>query len=245
MTILVTRPSPAGEALVSALCARGQNAVSAPLIRIQPGGELPLLTTKMAALSPGDALFLLSKNAVYHANKQLIQQNYLWSDKFCYYGIGQSTAQYFQTLTGLPAAFMSGGETSEHLLTRPDLQTLTGRRILLLRGNGGREHLAQTLRERGADVNYCECYRREPVEYNGGECALQWQKQQVNTLVVTSGEMLQLLRQLIPPAHISWLFQCRIVVVSDRLAAAAHSLGWQHIIIARSADNEALLQALQ
>ncbi|HCM62979.1 MAG TPA: uroporphyrinogen-III synthase [Morganella sp. (in: Bacteria)] len=245
MTILVTRPSPAGEILVSALRARGQNAISAPLIRIQPGDDLPLLTTKMAALSPGDALFLLSKNAVYHANKQLIQQNYLWSDKFCYYGIGQSTAQYFQTLTGLSAAFMSGGETSEHLLTHPDLQTLTGRRILLLRGNGGREHLAQTLRERSADVNYCECYRREPVEYDGGEYALRWQKQQVNTLVVTSGEMLQLLRQLIPPAHLSWLFQCRIVVVSDRLATIAHSLGWQHIIIARSADNEALLQALQ
>ena len=146
MTILVTRPSPAGEALVSALRSRGQDALSAPLIRISPGHELPLLIAKTEALSPGDALFLLSKNAVYHANEQLIQQNYLWSDKLCYYGIGQSTANCFEQLTGLPAAFMPGGETSEHLLALPDLQDMTGRRALLLRGNGGREHLAQTLR---------------------------------------------------------------------------------------------------
>jgi uroporphyrinogen-III synthase len=68
----------------------------------------------------------------------------------------------------------------------------------------------------------------------------------VTTLVVTSGEMLQQLWSLIPQWYRErWLLRCRIVVVSERLARQARELGWQDIQVADSADNDALLRALQ
>ena len=59
--------------------------------------------------------FLLSKNVVYHANEQLIQQNYLRSDKL-YYGLIPTNC-WEQLTDYLPPLCLSGGETSEHLLT--------------------------------------------------------------------------------------------------------------------------------
>lgn len=68
----------------------------------------------------------------------------------------------------------------------------------------------------------------------------------VTTLVVTSGEMLQQLWSLIPQWYRErWLLHCRVVVVSERLALQARELGWQKIQVADSADNDALLRALQ
>lgn len=75
---------------------------------------------------------------------------------------------------------------------------------------------------------------------------MRWQSCGISTLVITSGEMLQQLWSLIPPRyHASWLLRCRILVVSERLARQAHHLGWQDIQVADSADNNALLRALQ
>lgn len=245
MKILVTRPQPAGIALVDALRSQGKSAWNAPLINISPGSELEQLPEKLHHLNKDDFVFLLSKNAVYHANEYLHQRNMNWSDKLKYYGIGRSTAQYFNALTQRPILWSEQGETSEVLLTLPSLQDVSGKRILLLRGNGGREHLATTLIERGAQIDYCECYKREPVCYQGDEFSQYWQQIGIDTLVVTSGEMLHHLYELIPDDdRKAWLNHCLLLVVSERLAKIARELGWHDIIIAKSAENNALLQAL-
>mgnify|MGYP001103918493 FL=1 len=115
-----------------------------------------------------------------------------------------------------------------------------------MRGNGGRELLGETLRERGADVTFTECYQRCAKHYDGAEEAMRWHARGINTLVVTSGEMLQQLWSLIPLWYReNWLLRCRLLVVSERLANQARELGWQDIRIADNADNDALLRALQ
>ena len=120
--------------------------------------------------------------------------------------------------------------------------------------SGGRVRLAAgtlygalaTLTERGARVTFCECYQRSAKHYDGAEEAMRWQSRGVTTLVVTSGEMLQQLWSLIPQWYREqWLLHCRVVVVSERLALQARELGWQKIQVADSADNDALLRALQ
>ena len=132
------------------------------------------------------------------------------------------------------------------LLQLPELQTIAGKKALILRGNGGRELLAETLTARGADVTLCECYQRCAIHYDGAEEAMRWQSREVNTLVVTSGEMLQQLWTLIPLWYRErWLLTCRLLVVSERIAKLAQELGWQDIQVADGADNDALLRALQ
>ncbi|MGP8846919.1 uroporphyrinogen-III synthase, partial [Enterobacter hormaechei] len=82
-------------------------------------------------------------------------------------------------------------EISEVLLQLPELQNIAGKRALILRGNGGRELIGETLTARGADVDFCECYQRSAKYYDGAEEAMRWQSRGVTTVVVTSGEMLQ------------------------------------------------------
>lgn len=246
MSILVTRPSPAGEQLVSRLRALGQVAWSFPLIEFSQGRELPLLTEQLHALREGDLLFALSQHAVEFAHAQLQQEGQTWPLSPGYFAIGRTTALALHTVSGIDIRYPRDRETSEVLLQLPELQSVAGKRALILRGNGGRELLGETLRERGAEVKFSECYQRCTRHYDGAEEAMRWHQRGVTTLVITSGEMLQQLWSLIPPWYReNWLLRCRLIVVSERLANLARELGWQDIRVADNADNDALLRALQ
>lgn len=244
MKVLVTRPEPACSELITAITTKGGEAFASPLIRIGPGAELNTLIPQLDSLTANDLVFLLSKNAVEYANLTLEQMGRSWSDKLSYYGIGRSTGQYFQQVTGKDIRWAEQGETSEILLTHPELQFLEGKNALLLRGNGGRELLASTLRARSAQVSYCECYTRYPVDYDKALFNQQWFQTGITDVVITSGQMLALLEELITEEYQTWWFSRRLLVVSERIADQARRGGWQKVCVANSADNNALLEAL-
>lgn len=246
MTILVTRPSPSGEQLVSRLRALGRVAYHAPLIDFAPGGDLPKLPQALQQLNDGDLVFILSQHSVSYANSVMGRVGLPWPARLAYYAIGRNTALAMHRISSLPVEYPREQEISETLLLLPALQNLDGKQALILRGNGGRELLGNSLSERGGAVSYYECYQRSPVHYDGSEQSAHWQRAGVDTLVVTSGEMLQQLYTLVPDYYrSSWLLRCRLVVVSERLATLAQELGWSTIRVADNADNDALIRALQ
>ncbi len=150
----------------------------------------------------------------------------------------------FKKLTNLPIQISQLGENSEKLLALPSLKYLKGKKSLLLRGNGGRELIAKTLQLRGSDIDYCECYQRQPIKYDTTLFQLKCQNANIKTIIVTSGEMLNLLFNLITKDYKSWLLSLHLIIVSTRLANTANQLGWQSIKIAKSAQNYALIEAL-
>lgn len=244
MTILVTRPEPSASALVARLRQIGKQAWSFPLIDYLPGRELAQLPQRLAILGPEDLLFAVSHQAIRFSAPVMQQQNAVWPT-LSYYAIGRRTALDLHQASGRNVDYPQGIATSETLLNMPSLRDLHGKRALILRGNGGRDLLAETLSQRGAMVDLLECYQRRPCDYQGAEEAVRWRKQGITTLVVTSGEMLQHLYSLFPAVdRREWLLHCRLVVVSDRLATLAAELGWQSVTVADGADNDALLRAL-
>ncbi|AHG20425.1 uroporphyrinogen-III synthase [Chania multitudinisentens RB-25] len=246
MTILVTRPSPAGEQLVCRLRAHGRIAYHAPLIDFAPGVDLPRLPQGLALLNAGDLVFVLSQHAVSYAYSVINRAGLQWPSHLSYYAIGRPTALAMHRICSLPVEYPREREISETLLLLPALQKLAGKQVLIMRGNGGRELLGDTLRERGAAISYYECYQRSPIHYDGNEQSAHWQRAGVDTLVVTSGEMLQQLYTLVPDYYrSSWLLGCHLIVVSERLATFAQELGWSTIRVADNADNDALMRALQ
>ncbi|AVR01803.1 uroporphyrinogen-III synthase [Pluralibacter gergoviae] len=246
MSILVTRPSPQGENLVSRLRALGREAWSFPLIEFSPGRELSALGGHLAALGEGSLLFALSQHAVAFANARLAQDGLSWPTLPDYFSVGRTTALALHQVSGKEVRYPLDREISEVLLQLPELQNIAGKMALILRGNGGRELLGENLTQRGADVTFCECYQRCNRHYDGAEEAMRWQRRGVTTLVVTSGEMLQQLWTLTPQWYRdSWLLGCELLVVSERLAQLARELGWRNIRVADGADNDALLRALQ
>jgi len=246
MNILVTRPFPAGEALVSRLRALGREAWSFPLIEFTPGRELARLPALLDALTPDDLLFAVSQHAAHYAGAELKRLGKPWPQNVNAFAIGRTTALALHQPSGLHVSYPRDREVSEVLLQLPELQNVAGKQALILRGNGGRELLAETLVERGANVTFCECYQRCTKIYDGTEEAWRWQSRGIDTLVVTSGEMLDQLYALIPEWYrTNWLLRCRLVVVSERLATLARERGWQDILVADNADNDALLRVLQ
>lgn len=245
MSILVTRPSPAGEQLVNRLRACGKSAWHLPLIDFTPGNDLPNLSQCLGELSSCDLLFIVSTHAINYAHYWLMRQGISWPSKLHYFAIGRSTGIRLHGLSGLPVSYPDMGETSEDLLRMPALTRIYGKHALILRGNSGRELLDQTLRQRGVQTTYCECYRRSLIQYDGEEQGQRMQTLGIDTLVITSSEMLQQFYTLMPEYYRRvWLTQCRLMVVSERLAMLARQLGWTDIVVANAANNDALMRVL-
>ncbi|MCX8959001.1 uroporphyrinogen-III synthase [Erwinia psidii] len=246
MTILITRPAPAAEKLVQRLRQAGKAAWSMPLIEFTAGRELDSLPGRLAGLQAGDLVFIVSQQAVHYAERALAKNDRCWPANLNYYAIGRATGQAFHAASGRDVVWPEGRETSEVLIQLPALQQIAGKQALILRGNGGRDLLAETLRQRGANVQFVECYQRSAKQYQGATEGRRWRNLGITTLVVTSGEMLEQLFSLFPnDDRQEWLLHCRVIVVSERLATRARELGWRDIRVAEGADNDALLRALQ
>lgn len=244
MTILITRPGEAGQELVMMLDQRGIKAYHTPLLQILPGRELSLLPNYLKKLRSGDLIFAVSVNAVNYANEILCKTGLSWPNNVTYLSIGKTTATAFSKVTHNPVVYPKSREESEQLLALAELSTVSGKQALILRGNGGRKLLGQTLQQRGVSVIYCECYQRAVIDYDVKEIINQWQIQHIDTIVITSNELLFQLFNLVPFDQREWLIQCRLIVVSERIAKMASQLGWYNVSIVNSANNSRLLKAL-
>src|SRR6185295_12379471 len=80
------------------------------------------------------------------------------------------------------------GADSEALLAAPELADVTGKRVLIVRGEGGRALLGNMLAARGATVNYAECYRRVRPVADAAPLIADWQRGLIHAVTVSSAE---------------------------------------------------------
>ncbi|MGD8957651.1 MAG: uroporphyrinogen-III synthase, partial [Chromatiaceae bacterium] len=134
---------------------------------------------------------------------------------------------------------------SEGLLALPGMQDMQGRSVLILRGNGGREHLADTLRQRGAEVVQVEVYRRQTPQRNAAAASLvqNWE-QLVDVVLASSNAILDNLFTMLGETGAPKLCKTPLVVVSQRMAAHAVERGCEMVDVANSARDEDVLVAL-
>ncbi len=132
---------------------------------------------------------------------------------------------------------------SESLLALPQLADLNGRRVLIVRGTGGRALLGNTLIERGAEVAYAEVYRRNLPEIDPLPLLARW-PQDVQVATATSGEILGNLLTLVGRGGRELLLATPLVVVSERTATDARRLGFAQVELAERATDEAIVAAI-
>ena len=244
MAVLVTRPDERGEQLVEMLVKAGIVALHLPLFQITRGAELNELPAKLARLKPGDYVFAVSKNAVDFADKAIKNTGFKWRDDLSYFAVGKSTAQYFVAMTEMAVHYPTTQENSEGLLQLSMMQDLSEKTVLILRGNGGREFFAEQAQQRGGSIEIVECYRREPLVYNQAEQTSLCKRAGVQTIVVTSAEILTQLVDFVPQSEHNWLKSCHLITVSERIAHLAQALDWQQVTVCPCSDNRTLLQTL-
>ncbi|MBC9252779.1 uroporphyrinogen-III synthase [Pseudomonas alcaligenes] len=247
--LLLTRPAAENAALSTALAAAGVFSSSLPLLEIEALAPTPEQRALLADLGRYNALIVVSKPAA-RLGLELIQQ--VWPQPpagQCWFSVGAGTAQLldaYLTPHGLAACYPASGDDSEALLALPQLrQALAGAapRVLILRGEGGRELLAETLRERGVMVDYLQLYRRVLPSYPADALLQRVRGEQLNALLVSSAQGLEHLCQL---AGDAWpeLARLPLLVPSPRVAELARAAGARQPIDCRGVHAAAVLTAL-
>ncbi|PPA29485.1 uroporphyrinogen III synthase [Aeromonas jandaei] len=239
MIPLVVRPAAQATELAQLLRRHGHAPLCCPLLETVAGSDLPRLADM---LQDADIVIAVSIHAVHFAHDFLLQTGLTWPH-IEYFAVGQASADAFAAV-GI-AAFCPDDPRSEGLLALPELQQVSGKRVVILRGNGGRDLIASTLASRGALVHYCAAYERHYPDFDGEALTRHWQAAGLDSLLVTSGELLQRLLELVPASQQPWLFDRLLVVPSPRVAEMASAAGFIHITIAQGASNQALMAALE
>ncbi|AUT42351.1 uroporphyrinogen-III synthase [Aeromonas caviae] len=239
MIPLVVRPAAQANQLVQMLRQLGHAPLCCPLLETRPGCDLPHLGDM---LREADLVIAVSMHAVHFAHYFLLQTGQTWPH-IDYFAVGQASADAFAE-AGIQA-LCPADPRSEGLLALPALQGVSGRRVLILRGNDGRDLIARTLASRGALVHYCATYERHYPDLDGDALTRHWQAAGLDSLLITSGELLQRLLALVPGPQHPWLYDRLLVVPSPRVAEMAEGAGFTRIVIAQGASNQALVAALE
>ena len=239
MTPLILRPQPAAGELAAYLRRDDHTPVVCPLLTYQPGDELALLP---ALLLQAEITLAVSAAAVQFASRQLQQQKIPWPPALTYLAVGPATAAEWQQ-QGL-SVISPADARSEGLLALPALQSVNGKKIVILRGNGGRELLTETLRHRGVQVSCVECYRRHYLQTDGARLLQEWQAAAVDSVIITSSELFRQLLILLPDTAGNWLSALRWFVASERIAEEIRHSGFKQITIMSGAQHQAVAAAL-
>lgn len=244
--LLLTRPAEESAALAATLAAQGVFSSSLPLLQIEPLAETPEQRAFMQNLERYCAVIVVSKPAARQGLELLARYWPQPPARLSWFGVGAATAQLLND-HGLPAVFPAAGDDSEALLALPQLTAALAvpqPQVLIWRGEGGREFMAERLRGQGVTVDYLQLYRRCLPDYPPATLIERIDEQQLNGLVVSSGQGFSYLRQL---AGADWprLARLPLFVPSARVAEQARAAGAETVVDCRGANAAALLAALR
>lgn len=237
-SIVVTRPQAQAAPLVEAIAAAGGRPLVFPLLEISPAVDGGALDVAAAALSSYALVVFISPNAVAHALPAILARG-PWPAGVMPAAVGPGTVKALAA-QGVNGCLVPGGRfDSEALLALPELAAsrLSGRKVLILRGDGGRELLADTLKERGASVDCVTCYRRAAPSGDAALLLAAWRAGRLDALTVSSSEALRHLLAMLDDEGRAFLQKTPLFVPHARIAETARGLGLDRIVLTAAADS--------
>ena len=242
--ILVTRPSAQSSELMLALTAAGGTAFQLPVIEIVPR-DPDTIRTDLAALPISDIVIFVSRNAVTYG-AEAVGLRASATTKIA--AIGHATQSALVGVGFEVHICPDKGFDSEHLLAHAELQDVAGKYVLIVRGNSGRELLADTLRRRGAKVDYLSAYKRKtatPDDQQLSQLTEAWQNGAIDVVIIMSVDSLTSLMKILPTDCHHLLRKTRLVTPSKRvIQTATESLPGVRAVLAESPRAESLVNAI-
>ncbi|MFO1391827.1 MAG: uroporphyrinogen-III synthase [Agitococcus sp.] len=228
LRIVNTRPEQRAVQLTQALEQQGATVFSLPLLETVALELSAVSKDCLLNLDRYHSVFVVSPTAADLGLNALADFWPQWPVGIEWLAIGQSTAQVLRSYLIEP--IVPKQETSEGLLQLPQLQQLAqGQRLLVLRGEGGRNLVRDSLQNRGINVDYVDLYRRQLPQ-----CSVQqWQliqQQTIDVVIISSGETLKQWQQLAGQQAQN----IPILVISPRLVKLAHQQGFKTVLSSAS-----------
>ena len=217
MGVLVTRPLAQSAPLVQAIEAEGGKPCCYPVIDIvaRENGEL---TEDAARLEPADVFIFVSANAV-RCGLDVVPPH---GARIA--AIGPATAAALDAAGARVDIVPTGGSDSEHLLADESMRDVDGKVITIVRGQSGRELLAETLTERGATVQYLSAYTRLARDVPADEqdrLEKSWRRGDINAVIVMSVASLEALLESLPQSCLDRLTETPLVGPGERVIQTA------------------------
>ncbi len=243
--VWITRPEGQAAHLAARLAARGWEPIVAPLLAIEPRVD-PVEASRWAeALDTFAWIFFVSANAA-RIGVGAIRTYRAWPPGPPVATVGAGSAATLREL-GFPEVwYPRAGADSEAVLGEPWTQpsVIAGKRLLIVKGEGGRGLLAEVLRARGAELFTWSCYRRIPERWRDET----WQPfvaGRIAALIVTSSEAAQILPQAMGASRFAAVCERLPAVVNHpRVAEALKRVGWREMAVAPQPGDEALVATL-
>lgn len=245
MRVWVTRPLRQAEATSQLLREQGVAVWCQPVMEICPLPELgPEQRNQVMNVDLYSIAIFISQNAV-HYGCALIDQ--FWPQVpvgLNFFAVGKATARALSN-QGLLAQAPVSVLDSEGLLALPALQQVAQQRVIIFKGQGGRNTLAKTLAERGARVDNCELYSRQHCQkavpaLQASDFGLQGS----DRILAYSGASVELIHKTLQAAGRTEVLLRPVVVPGERVANIAQRLGFERVVTAQNATDQAMLAAL-
>lgn len=238
LRILNTRPRKQAQTLSKEIAAAGGVAIECPTLEIEACDTAWL--NSLPGLDQVQHAIFVSPNAAYISMQHMNEKQLRWPTDMNVIAVGQGTAKTLKEfnikVNAIPAT-----PDSEHLLALTSLQVLKDQTVLLFKGEEGRTLIEESLVKKGANLFCVPVYRRVMPQIDEQFMKALWHDDLVDIILLTSEQSMHNLFKMLGMDALPWLQQKPCVVISQRIAEKAASLGIKKVILSHP---ERMLDAL-
>ena len=242
--VVVTRPAGQAAHLAEALINLGARPVLFPVLAIFDIEDPAPLQGAALRLDGVDWMAFVSPNAVEKTLNAILTLR-PWPAGLRVATVGKSSEQALAKHGVTDVVAPRERFDSEALLELPELQQMAGKCVMIFRGDGGRELLGDTLRQRGASVEYVTCYRRGRPALDPAPLLKLWSEGRLDAVTVTSSEGLRNLVDMVGKLGQTWLKKTPLFVPHQRIAGVARAIGCREVILTGPGDDGLLAGLLE
>lgn len=237
--IAITRPVDQAKKLAALIENAGGTPILFPLIEITPLADYSQFDAVISKIADYDWAIFISSNAVQNGMPRLVKNGLPPNLKFA--AIGPVTASELQSFGVKEVLTPKNRFDSESLLALPEMQAMQNKKVMIFRGVGGREILADSLKSRGAQITFAECYQRINPQSNCDALEQLYAEKKLHGIVVTSSEAMRHLLDLASDA--GWLHHVTLFVNHARISELPVEMGLK-VEVASELGDETMLSAL-
>lgn len=243
--IMITRPTHQAGQLAQGIKAAGGKPFLCPTLEILPVELKQKDKNIIQHISNYDIIIFISPNAIEYGFNHILAITEL-PEQILLATIGQSSAKILNNKIGkYPDIVPEENFNSEGLLATKSMLNAENKHILIVRGNTGRDHLKQTLEQRGAKVDYLCTYQRIKPKTVTSDLEQYLQNKLIAAIVITSGESLKNLVKMVPEKIRNIVFETPLILINNRLLDIAKNFGFTgQLYVTKTASDEAIIKTL-
>jgi uroporphyrinogen-III synthase len=242
--VVVTRPAGQAAHLATALAGQGAIPVFYPVLEILDIEDPSPVLDVAIRLDSFDLAVFVSPNAIEKA-LGLILSRRSWPPGLRVAALGKSSERELARNGIKDVISPLLRFDSEALLELPELTDVNHKRVIIFRGDGGRELLGDTLKARGATVEYVTCYRRARPQLDPAPLLKLWEEGRLDAVTLTSSEGLRNFHDMLGRLGQAWLKKTPAFVPHARIAEQAQILGLTKVIPTDPGDDGLMAGLMQ